>query len=282
MQAAMRATGRRVRWSTYRWVSRRVFWLPGPPILANSLPKAGTHLLARLLGSLPNTMRAGGWNTLNHFRDQDGVDWGAVERTLATVRNGQYFIGHFPRRSDLDAILDRLGMRAVVMVRDPRDVVVSTVHYAVRRESHFLHRRFVETMDTDAARIMALIRGIDPDAYGRGHESIAQQVRDYAPWHGCERAIVCRFEDLIGPQGGGTREAQLDAVDRIARFLERDLSPARRDRIAARLWSSESPTFRRGAAGSWRDEFDDDHRAAFKSLAGDALVALGYEQDEDW
>jgi hypothetical protein len=43
-----------------------------------------------------------------------------------------------------------------------------------------------------------------------------------------------------------------------------------------------SPTFRTGKVGSWRSQFSPENKALFKEIAGDLLVRLGYEQDNNW
>jgi len=43
-----------------------------------------------------------------------------------------------------------------------------------------------------------------------------------------------------------------------------------------------SPTFRSGKIGEWRKCFTEGHKKTFKDVAGDLLIKLGYEQDNDW
>ncbi len=40
--------------------------------------------------------------------------------------------------------------------------------------------------------------------------------------------------------------------------------------------------FRKGVADDWRGVFTEEDRQAFKEEAGETLVRLGYEKDEDW
>jgi hypothetical protein len=49
--------------------------------------------------------------------------------------------------------------------------------------------------------------------------------------------------------------------------------------IRDRLFSSRSPTFRRGAIGQWRTAFDDETAALFEREAGSLLPLLGYSAD---
>ncbi|MEO0975506.1 MAG: sulfotransferase domain-containing protein, partial [Pseudomonadota bacterium] len=39
---------------------------------------------------------------------------------------------------------------------------------------------------------------------------------------------------------------------------------------------------RKGVAGDWVNHFSDEDKARFKAIAGDLLITLGYEKDDDW
>ncbi len=40
--------------------------------------------------------------------------------------------------------------------------------------------------------------------------------------------------------------------------------------------------FRKGIAGDWKNYFNNQHKALFKSIAGELLITLGYEKDGTW
>ena len=44
----------------------------------------------------------------------------------------------------------------------------------------------------------------------------------------------------------------------------------------------KSGTFRKGQPGNWRQHFSEANKALFKEQAGDLLLRLGYETDNDW
>ena len=56
----------------------------------------------------------------------------------------------------------------------------------------------------------------------------------------------------------------------ILSALESSINPAR------------SPTFRSGKTGEWKKHFTGEHKKLFKDVAGDLLVKLGYEKDNNW
>ena len=106
--------------------------------------------------------------------------------------------------------------------------------------------------------------------------------------------LVCRYEDLVGIMGGGTQEAQLAELERIARFLRVPLSQVDLSIIASQLYGDEinpfgkegfkhyTSTFQNGKIGAWKTAFNEEHKAAFKKKLGSALIELGYEKDDNW
>ena len=54
------------------------------------------------------------------------------------------------------------------------------------------------------------------------------------------------------------------------------------DVLESSINPSKSPTFRSGKTGEWRQHFTDEHKKIFKEVAGDLLVKLGYEKNNDW
>jgi sulfotransferase 6B1 len=100
----------------------------------------------------------------------------------------------------------------------------------------------------------------------------------YAGWLR-SNALVVRFEDLVGAGGGGDADRQAETVRAIYRHIGMSIEDAFVARICRRLFSSESPTFRKGSIGQWRDLFDDDLEELFERTAGDMMRAYGYGGD---
>ncbi|KUL32186.1 hypothetical protein [Streptomyces regalis] len=87
---------------------------------------------------------------------------------------------------------------------------------------------------------------------------------------------VCkvRFEDLIGPKGGGSRERQ---VESLARLFAQIGSPEDPEDVADRIYNENSWSFFKGRSGSWREHFTDKNIARFDEQFGDILEQYGYE-----
>lgn len=275
----------------YRIYAQSIVIYPRPRVLVASLPKAGSHLLTSLLRRLPRMMFSGRHYTPDDFvllsppQRSDGLrewDWDALRRALTAVRHGQFLTAHWPERREVSGMLQELGYRVILMLRDPRDVVVSQTFYITRSRRHHLYRRYNEELATNDDRLMASIRGLPANEHGRGVGSIGQRLAGQMRWLEALNVHDCRFEALVGERGGGSGEAQQREVQAIAGHVGRPVSPQKASELGREIWSGGSSTFRKGQSGDWRNHFTEAHTSAFKEVAGSRLVDLGYERDLDW
>lgn len=303
-------------------------------ILANSIPKSGTHLLLRLLtllefdvadlgGIRPSPASNGGDASADRFlrsllgtRKPEqflgigphlleggrfppvrrflrtrgsgtvtiGVDapkeigrrW--LERRLRKVPDGSVVSAHCTYTPELAELVGEQKMRTVCIIRDPRDTAVSHMHYLKQLSQHVVHREYM-ALPGDRERLLVSIRG---GKLGRHTlQSLDERYRRFLGWEREGGAAMVKFEELVGPRGGGSAGAQRRAIERIVNHLELEVSEQNIRSIQENLFGS-GRTFRKGRAGGWREEFSGEHRQAVKEVAGELLVELGYESGTDW
>jgi hypothetical protein len=237
-----------------------------PKVLCVSIPKAGTHLLERALCLHPRLYR----RLVPTITPARARERGGVERLLARLRPGQVLMSHLRFEASYPGLLVSHGVEAVFLVRDPRDVVVSQVGYVSRRADHWSHALFASRADA-RDRLRLAIAG---DPVG-GLRSIGERLAAFEGWLE-EGVAVVRFEDLIGPDGGGDAERQRRAVESLYRRIGLAADEDVVRSVCARLFSSDSPTFHKGAIGQWRDAFDDELLTLFEDVAGRYLERFGY------
>ena len=264
------------RWVRSLSVNRRRARHPGPRILANSIPKSGTHLLSRCLHLFPDVEDSG-------LRIRGRIKPKTLGKRLNQVGGGCFIPLHLAFTPEREQLLADLGFTMVLIARDPRDIAVSHFHYVARKARMHRLRAYYNSLPDDSARLMASIRGIS-ESMGQGRVrlgDINKRCRVYLGWakHG---ACVVKFEKLIGPLGGGTRQVQHGEIRRIAAHLGMALDTTTVEYIAANVYYRKSSTFRKGIVGDWMNHMTPEHKAAFKEVAGQLLIDLGYEADEDW
>jgi Sulfotransferase domain len=245
---------------------RRIANPGAPKVYCVSIPKSGTHLLERALCLHPKLYR----KLVPTISDENIGRYNGFDGLLRRLRPGQIIVSHLRYQDRFVESLHQQGVRGIFLIRDPHAIVVSQAHYVTRTKAHRNHEFFLAQPGiNDRLRI-----AITGDAEHRV-ASIAERLEAFSGWldAGC---LVVRFEDLIGPEGGGDRTVQIAALRSIYEFLAIDNSDALVVSVARRLFSSASPTFRTGSVGEWRDSFDVDLERLISEVAGDAMTRYGY------
>ena len=169
----------------------------------------------------------------------------------------------------------------VVMVRDPRDVIVSMFEWVKVIGDTPLAKEFLEL--PEERQIAELIE--HPNLNMNGTFSAVfdtkTSLQEALKWIDNPSVLLCRFEDLVGPLGGGTRTKQIEAVRFLALHLGEDLSEQKVEEIADSLFG-DTFTFRQGQISSWREVFTPYHKELFKRTMGEELILLGYEPNNEW
>ncbi len=240
-------------------------------VLANSVPKSGTHLLQRCLLSLPGLSDG-------HVHVDISQTEADILARLARLPVGGVATGHLVYEPRYVAVVDASHAAHLLIVRDPRDVVVSYAEYAARAEHHYLHAHF-RALDP-AARLSAVIEGVAGDVPWDqvALRDIGAAFRQFTDWRARPEVLLVRFEDLVGAAGGGDARTQMRTIAAIATHVGLpDLDESVLQRSAQATFDPASPTFRRGGIGEWRERFSASHVAAFTRVAGTLLGELGYK-----
>ena len=278
----------------YRLYARSVIFLPGPRILINSIPKAGTHLLTSLLDELPKLMLSG--RRIQHWQVNKlaqgmadnrmqafDFDSAAFVRLIRKIHPGQIIFSHLRWDDAIQSILDADDIATLFMVRDPRDVLVSQLFYIKGLPRHPLHQRLLNDYASDAERLFALIAGMPAaESQAPALAPLRERLLMYSGWQQAQGVLTIRFEDLIGSRGDGDAAKQYQAYQRVFDHVRRPADPETIAAISERMQHKSSATFRRGRIGDWRLHFNDDHKATVKQQVGDLLIQWGYESQPDW
>lgn len=274
-----------LRWQIRRWQAG-LRWGFGyqaslPAVLGNAMPKSGSHLIIQVLQGLT---RIGpfvnpGFPPVNRTEDNRKLDDAATLRNLQRLRAGDIAYGYIQAREPFLSLLTQPSYATIFVFRDPRDMLVSHVFYATQiHRGHGMHEYYTQRLQDMEQRLNAAIYGVDePDAQLSG---VRQKYLDYLGWLETPGVLCLRFEDLI--------LNRQQALNRILDYLcERgfELRVAREQALRAleeAIVPKRSGTFRKAQPGNWREYFTEANKAAFKTAAGDILIRLGYEKDQNW
>ena len=164
--------------------------------------------------------------------------------------------------------------KKILMVRDLRDVLISNTFW----------KEVKKRLDTELGPNSSVKERIRYLLINMTNETVIFQTALKAfEWSKRDpKVLVCRFEDLVGPQGGGNLDKQKEALVGLASHIGIKLTQEKLDDIIDHLFGNTF-TFRSGQIGSWEKHFDKEISELFKkSPLGDVLIALGYENDHNW
>jgi hypothetical protein len=144
-------------------------------------------------------------------------------------------------------------------------------------EARHVHHEYYQSLPDFDARLKVSILG--RPAADVEFPDIAGRFAPYLGWLDHPEVLSLHFEDLIHERAAT-----------LARIMQHLLvcAPlsAPRETILSAMEESinpgKSPTFRSGKTGEWKKHFTDEHKRLFKDVAGELLVKLGYEQNNDW
>lgn len=261
----------------YRTVDRLRPAPPGPRVVANSMPKSGTHLLASLLDQLGAMRFAGRMVAFdNAALTHPQPELEKLYRELRRLRDFRYIGGHLIHDSQVEKLVAASGVKLITILRDPRAVVVSGAHYVLDAKQ-LRGRDEALRLFPDLASVMSAM------VYGHGDPGdelyfpeIGERYRSYAAWLDAQIGLVVTFESLIGERGGGSDGEQLNHVASMIEYLGFCSAADEVTGVAERLFSEKVITFRAGTIDSWRRDLPPDLTRQIEQRCADSMKRLGY------
>lgn len=261
-----------------RWGVERLAQMP--VVIGNAMPKSGSHLLIQVLLGL---LKIGpfvdpGLPPLTRSAENQNLSEADVLARLNEMQPGDIAYSYLQARPPYLEALSRSNVAAFFIYRDPRDVIVSQIFYALDMHPGHGMRAYYQELPDMEARIHAAITGVQ--SADANLSPILAKYEKYLGWLDQPSVLSLRFENLI-----------LDRAAAFGRILDHlqargfTSQPPRPEAVAAleaAIAPRASGTFRKGQPGEWRQHFSQANITAFKSATGDLLQRLGYEASAQW
>jgi len=281
---ALKSSLRPILYQTEKLI-QRIRFLSGPnklpTLLGISFPKSGTHLLDQILlgfsNIAPYSKRLHSFYA--EYEGESGVKRSAEQAVawLDSLRPRDVASAHLFARPEAVTRVCSSKFVPYFIFRDPRDVVVSHVFYVTGMEArHVHHEYYLSLPDFDSRLNVSILGRPDLDIE---FPNIAERFKPYMDWLNHPEVLKIHFEDLIHDRAATLTRIMDHFLARVPLQAPRNLIL---DSLETSINPSRSPTFRSGKTGEWRQYFTDEHKRVFKDVAGNLLVKLGYEENNDW
>lgn len=276
-------------------------------ILVNSLPKSGTHLLTNTVelfgyydyAANPNTLKQNTpvnfdyrevKNALNEttLKAQGAISIGSLsplpvsplifEQWLKPVQSKEYIVGHISYSPSLSPLLTRLNYHHLFIIRDPRAVLPSLLSFILNPQGipkkHFLEADLKPM--SQAQRLDFILEGGYAAKAATTVKSFAHVYRDMLKWQQDPNCLVIRFEELVGEQGGGSKERQKQVIKNIASHINSPFNETINNNLS-KIYNTSSPTFRIGQVDSWKSSMQPETIERLTAYCKPLWQEAGYE-----
>jgi hypothetical protein len=232
-----------------------------------SYPKSGNTWIRFLIGNIL-------------YRDEP-VDFSNVETKVPDIyahSNAILMNAPRPRALKSHEYFDPRYKKVIYVVRDPRDVVLSYFHFAIKRGE-------VPEDYPISQFVWRFING-KLDRFGSWYENVASWLYTRG---GEDSFLMIRYEDILDDARRELRkiaeftgaETDNDCLDRAIRLSSKD-NMRRLEKKQSHLWvstrqtKSDKPFVREGKSGGWRSDLPESCARQIEDQWGGLLRELGY------
>lgn len=244
----------------------------------HAIPKCGTHFILKTMQLMT------------------GKKHGCLSLTLKNCqelcRLNSFLMTYQPFTLEALQIAYQSKHKVIAMIRDPRDALVSLVLHMRGLASPDIPKNtqrdfFTVRPDFDLLslddQIMSLIKGDE-----NGNFSYLKFYKQRLGWALNPKYLMVKYEDLVGPNGGGDAQIQRQTLLKIAVYIQLHLSQQRLNWLANEIYLGKAENnldgkpFKRSSIGNWKTFLNEEHKTAVKQIIGEELIRLGYEKDLNW
>lgn len=263
--------------------------VPHDHFVLNSIPKCGTHFIMNCI-----------YYMINKHIDE-GFDYDSRENFLPHVKvyadklktlEGMHYIHktHVPYFQELEAALLSVNCKWIFFIRDPRDALVSLVFYLENFRGNVRDFMFIDSQIYDHLSFDEKLDAVMTGSCCTNYLEVF--YKPLMKWVQSSYGLTIKFEDLVGPDGGGTKEKQEDAIKKMAHYLNVKLSEEEIQAIATYIFVKQEPqkalglVYQRSQIGSWKMFFNESNKQLFEKIfSEEELAEIGYEmkgEDSGW
>jgi hypothetical protein len=247
-------------------------------VIVNSIPKSGTYLAVELIETfgehvnLGYHVRTDGISKLNADGSMDPIRPVLDVLWSAALKPGQFCAAHLLYDPIIENyLLSRPDHKMIMMIRDPRDLVISWVDFVYNSSSYpkidpwnaYLRQQGLGSFPDDFSQIMSTIEALPKSL-----------IAQFFGWLASPACLVVRFEDLFSELSGASQSTP--TLQRIADYL--GVSSSKLGNAGSALGRGLTESGRETKVGAYLARMSEAHIEALgKEEFQKLIIGLGYE-----
>jgi len=253
-----------------------------PNFVLLTIPKMGTHLISKVIALMLGKMGFG--RKLDPILDRDLLYYPVMKNNIYTQEAANVWINTLDKKTRFYPF-SHIGadhslkynfciennFKTITIQRDIRDQMISSIFsvYKQQKDEGIITNLSVE--EELKKRIFSLKPIFSTKSFLFNEFERIKSL-----------GLVVKFENLVGPIGGGDLDLQKLEIIKIANFLNISLDEQQINYICKNLWGN-SLSFHKGKIGAWKNYFTKEIKEEFISRGGGKLlIEDGYEKNYDW
>jgi hypothetical protein len=195
---------------------------------------------------------------------------GRFLQSYSEMPDNSFITTHAAFVTALHQTLCKERLPIVFLYRDPRDILLSMANYYIsqRKPPHLAPKFDGLSLEETMTLFLEGDKELVP---------FAEYLQSFSGWLGAGGVLSLRFEDIVGPLGGGDAERQYAALKRLAEHVNWTGDEETLRTAVSLTFSTRTGTFFKGQIGGWRESFSKGLLELFNAKAGHLLKAWGYE-----
>jgi hypothetical protein len=224
-----------------------------PPIIVNSLPKSGTHLLMQLALAVPAYVTYGTFiATTPSITMRRRHDSELANRVMRLVP-GEVCGAHLYYSDEVRDALRRRGAVSLFIYRDPHEVFWSEMQYLLHMNRWHRSGRIARRIADPEQRFRFFLEGFESVRSGFDWPSFSKRVMPYLGWLSDPDTFCCRYEDFQNPASLNATLAALAVHLQVrSEGLTAQSHRALVEAMLAAIRPEASHTFRSGQRLEWQ------------------------------
>lgn len=239
--------------------------------ITTGAPKSGIQMLGTCIKELLHTKRSAS------IKGDMVLDAQQMQRNDLLIGTPVY------HKRNID-LVEKHNAKVVYIMRDVRDVVTAIAR-TIHTYRHLISAARGKSLDQIIQELIT--QGSTFYAYQykfdvvKKVQGIKQLYDFWLPWAEHPNVLVVRFEALCGALGSQTQQKE---IQKIARFLNVNCTPQRAHEISKKMQSGGLFGLfkKKPSVGNWKQTFNAQHKNACKKIAGQLIIDLGYENNNNW